>query len=136
LTLRLDGYDLSSGKITDTNGAIVLINDDDIIAASWKFTDMIAHWSRKHAQAVYVPSKRRMDNAQLQYAYGGLVRLAEQTDALRLFAAIASGVLFYDPAIKVENASSPNPINKRRSQWRVASRQIAGLYKTVETVSV
>jgi len=137
LTLRLDGYDLSSGKITDTNGAIVLINDDDIIAASWKFTDMISHWSRKHAQAVYVPSKRRrIDNAQLQYAYGGVVRLAEQTDALRLFAAVAAGILFYDPAIKVENASTPNPTNKRRSQWRVASKQIAGLYKTVETVSV
>lgn len=136
LTLRLDGYDSSSGKITDTNGAIVLINDEGVVAASWKFTDMISHWSRKHAQAVYVPSKRRIDNSQLQYSYGGLVRLAEQTDALRLFAAIASGVLFYDPAIKVENASSLNPINKRRSQWRVASKQIGGLYKTVETVAV
>ena len=140
LKLQFSGYDLESKKITDYSGAIHLLNDEDVVAASWRFTDIIAHWSRKHSKAVYVPSMRRIDprngSVQLQYCYGEIVRLAQETDALMLFSAIAAGLIYYDPAIKVENASSSNSNKKVRNQWRVASRNVSELYHIQETVRV
>ena len=41
-----------------------------------------------------------------------------------------------DPGIKLENASTDKPKHKKRSQFRVASKNIAALYETVETVEV
>jgi hypothetical protein len=92
-------------------------------------------WEVKHAKAVYVPSKRRTE-PKWQYAYGHKVRLAQGTDSLRLLRAFASGALYYDPGIKLESASTDQARSKKRSQFRVASRNIAALYETVETVAV
>ena len=135
LRILFTGYDLEKTRITDAGGAIILVNDDDVIAASWDFAGLIAHWSRKHAKAVYVPSKMR-SSPDRQYCYGGMVRLAEQTDSLRLLGSVAAGVLYYDPAIKLEQASSRRPHYKTRSQWRVPSRGISHLYEKVEVVAV
>jgi hypothetical protein len=83
---------------------------------------------------VYVPSLCRTE-PQRQYAYGHKVRLAEKTDSLKLLAAFACGEVYYDPGIKLENAST-NPKKKNRSQFRVASRNIKALYETVKVVEV
>jgi hypothetical protein len=138
LRLMLDGYDAARKRITNTCGSIVLLNDEDVVAASWDFAGIIAHWSRKHAKAAYVPSMMRVEgiNQQRQYCYGSHVRLAEQTDSLRLFDAIASGRLYYDPGIKMEQASSENPKIKPRSQWRVGSKDIGSLYEKLEVVAL
>lgn len=64
------------------------------------------------------------------------VRLAQGTDPLRLLRALAAGAVYYDPGIKVEQASTAHPATKRRSQFRVASKHIAALYETVEAVEV
>ncbi len=64
------------------------------------------------------------------------VRLAQGTDSLRLLRAGTAGAIYYDPGIKLENASTGNAKSKKRSQFRVASRNIAALYETVETVAV
>jgi hypothetical protein len=64
------------------------------------------------------------------------VRLAQKTDSLRLLRAFAAGAVYYDPGIKLENASSEKPKNKKRSQFRVASKNINVLYESVETVGV
>jgi hypothetical protein len=61
--------------------------------------------------------------------------LAEGTDSLRLLAALAVGAVYYDPGIKLENAST-KPLVKRRNQFRVASKNITALYEMVETVGV
>ena len=53
--------------------------------------------------------------------------------ALRAFAA---GTMYYDPGIKLENASTDKPKPKKRSQFRVASKNIAALYETVEAVEL
>lgn len=68
--------------------------------------------------------------------YGHKVRLARGTDSLRLLRAFASGAMYYDPGIKLENASTDRPKHKMRSQFRVASKNIAALYEAVETVFV
>ena len=50
--------------------------------------------------------------------------------------ALACGAVYYDPGIKLEQASSAKPVAKKRSQFRVASKNIAALYETVEVVEV
>lgn len=60
--------------------------------------------------------------------------LAQRTDGLRLLKALAGGAVYYDPGIKLEQASSAKPAAKKRSQFRVASKNIAALYETVEVV--
>jgi len=134
LTMELKGFDAINKKIIDADGEIELLNADGEIAASWSFKKILEHWSRKHMQAVYVPSKCRTE-PERQYSYGHLVRLAQKTDSLKLLEAFAAGAVYYDPGIKLERASS-DPEVKRRSQFRVASKNIAALYETVETVEV
>ena len=135
LTMHLNGYDANSGKITNPAGAIALVSDSGEVAAEWGFGKILEHWSHKHTKAVYVPSQCRIEPHR-QYCYGNKVRLAQITDSLRLLAAFAKGGVYYDPGIKVENASIGTPKTKKRSQFRVASRDISTLYEMVETVQV
>jgi len=134
LTLELNGYDLSSKKITSASGALALVDDKGRIAAAWGFAGLLSHWSRKHAKAVYVPSMRRKE-PMLQYSYGPKVRMAEGTDSFMLLKAFALGFVFYDPGIKLENMSTA-PKAKPRSQFRIASKCIPELYEKVEQVDV
>ena len=131
--MQLTGY--SEGRITDAAGSVVLVDVKGEVAASWSFTKILEHWTHKHAKAVYVPSNTRKEPS-WQYRYGHKVRLAQKTDALRLLNAMASGAVYYDPGIKLENASSEKPLTKKRSQFRVASKDIAALYETHETVEL
>ena len=134
LTMQLSGYDSTKKKITNASGAIALVSDAGTVAASWAFSGLLAHWARKHMRAVYVPSMRRTE-PQWQYAYGPQVRLAQRTDSLRLLAALASGVVYYDPGIKLENVSG-DAVSKRRSQFRVAPKAIGALYETIDVVDL
>ncbi len=134
LVLRLTGYDQARAAITDANGAMQLVNAAGEIAAAWSFSGLLAHWSRKHTKAVYVPSQSRKD-PHLQYTYGPRVRLAERTDSLKLLKALASGEVYYDPAVKVEFASTKAEV-KRRNQFRVPSKCIGALYEKVELVDL
>lgn len=127
LTLTLDGYDAQAGKITNAQGGIVLYDSLNVPAAVWRFSDLMSHWNRKHAQAVYVPSMKMSESLKLYYRYGNLVRLGEGTDFLRFLNCVASGTVYYDPGIKVENIST-KPRTKRRSQFRIQSKEIAALY--------
>ena len=111
------------------------MSDTGEVAAAWAFSGLLAHWSRKHTRAAYVPSMRRTE-PHWQYAYGARVRLAQRTDGLRLLKALACGAVYYDPGIKLEQASTEKPTSKKRSQFRVASKNIATLYETLEAVEV
>ena len=133
LTLMLLGYD--KGKITNTDGAIALLDDSGRVAASWDFGGLMAHWTRKHAHAVYVPSMMRSEPLR-EYRFAENVRLAEQPDFIRLLNAFHNGVIYYDPGIKLEQASSSKPKIKLRSQFRIKSRDIPEIYGKVETVDV
>lgn len=135
LTLVVQGYDATTGKIANLGGGISLITDEGEAAATWHFADMMTHWNRKHAKAVYVPSMRRVEPV-WQYCYGNIVQLGEGTDFYRLLAAISSGAVYYDPAIKLENASSLKPILKRRSQFRMKLTDLGGLYHQFEKLNL
>lgn len=134
LRMTLTGYDADPGKITDLDGGLALLDAGGELAAFWSFRSMMAHWNRKHAQAAYVPSLFRTPPP--EYSYGPQVLLCEQTDFLLFLRAFAAGRIYYDPAIKVENASAPKPEIKRRSQFRVAHGDLTGLYHRHEIVEL
>jgi len=135
LLLITEGYDATRGLITDANGCVALMSESGEMAAGWAFNSLFEHWSRKHAKAAYVPSQCRTEPRR-QYAYGHKVRLAQGTDSLHLLKALASGSVFYDPGIKLENASSDTPHSKPRSQFRIASKNVSAIYQGVETVEL
>lgn len=132
LMLRLSGFDAATGKITDLDGSVVLLDRDDNIAASWGFRGIISHWNRKHAKAVYVPSLMQFPPP--EYSYGAVVYLCEGTDVLLLLAAVSTGSVYYDPGIKIEAAGTTKPVIKRRSQFRVRHDDLNALYKSLKNV--
>jgi hypothetical protein len=134
LKLRLTGYDQGTGKISDMSGGIVLLDDTDKVAALWRFTGMIEHWNRKHAQAAYVPSLHQSPPP--EYRYGPRIHLCERTDLTLFLNAIASGVVYYDPGIKLENASAERPNIKRRSQFRIRHADLAQMYHSHEVIEL
>jgi hypothetical protein len=134
LALRITGFDAATGKITDVDGAIMLMARDDTIAASWGFKGIMAHWNRKHAKAVYVPSLMR--DPPPEYSYGSIVQMNEGTDVLLLLSAFASGAVYYDPGIKMERADTEMPVTKRRSQFRVKHSGLEALYRSSATVDL
>ena len=81
-----------------------------------------------------MPSQCRTE-PQRQYAYGHKVRLAEKTDSLKLLAAFACGEVYYDPGIKLENAST-KPKKKNRINFEVRVPNIKTLDETVKVVEV
>ena len=132
LKIVVDGYDSGAGKITNLDGGIALMSRGDEIAATWSFKGMMAHWNRKHAQAAYVPSLFRTPPP--EYSYGPRIHLCEQTDFLLFLRGFAAGVVYYDPAVKLENASTARPAIKRRSQFRIKHSEITQMYHRNEVV--
>lgn len=135
LALTLEGYDPATRKIADFGGGISLVDPKGTVAAIWRYKDLLSHWTRKHARAAYVPSIVRKEPRN-QYQYSSLVRLAEGTEFRLFLSAVASGDVYYDPGIKIVNASAVKPEIKKRSQFRIRSAAIPLLYTKVTEVDV
>ncbi|HJS00744.1 MAG TPA: MvaI/BcnI family restriction endonuclease [Flavobacterium sp.] len=134
LTLKLIGYDQCEGKIRNANGRIALIDANDNETASWSFSSMLLHWNRKHNQACYVPSLSEKTTGR-NYKYGNNVILGTGTDFLMFLKEMANGNIYYDPGIKLENMST-KPLIKKRSQFRIVSKNLGNLYKLNEIVDI
>lgn len=134
LKMELIGFDYDTGKIRNTNGMIALIDNQENVAASWSFSSMLLHWNRKHNRACYVPSISVLIPEQ-KYKYGSEVILGTGTDFQLFLKEMASGNIYYDPGIKMENIST-KPKIKRRSQFRVKSKHLGNLYNYCESVNV
>jgi len=134
LTLALIGFDIESSKIRNAGGSISLIDDKGNEASSWSFTSLIKHWNRKHNQACYIPSKSILMPAR-QYYYGNNILLGDGTDFQLFLKQMALGNIYYDPGIKMEQAST-KPLIKRRSQFRMKSGNINHLYKKAEQINL
>jgi hypothetical protein len=134
-TLAVRGFDASSGKITDVNGGIFLVDDGDADSAGWSFSRLIEHWGRKHAAAAYVPCESN-DGGDRAYRYTSPVMLGEGTRFEKFLAALATGTVYYDPGSKVEDASSTRPTVKARSQFRVGRKNLAQLYDRFTAESI
>jgi len=135
LLLTLVGYDARKKKIIDPSGGIALLTPEGEAAATWPYAGLLAHWNRKHARAAYVPSNMREEPVR-QYRFGSRVRLGTGTDFVLFLDAVSRGAVYYDPGIKMENASTAHPQIKRRSQFRIKSAQIPLLYRKLEVVDL
>ena len=127
LKLVVQGFDLKERKIQNLNGLVALVDRSDAVAASWSFAGIIDHWKRKHARSVYVPSLYRPDPP--EYSYGAIVDVCEGTDLVDLLHALATGIIFLDPALKMEANKASSPSIKRRNQFRVNHSNLAALYR-------
>ncbi|QYY36466.1 MvaI/BcnI family restriction endonuclease [Ruficoccus sp. ZRK36] len=134
LFLKLDGYCPFTNKITDFEGGIVLTNGTDI-AAKWPFPALVEHWSRKHAQAAYIPSMCQVLDSR-QYQYGGTIFTGRGTDFTMFLSAMSKDSVYYDPGIKGENWSTGRAKIKRRSQFRINSRNLGDLYNSFDAVEL
>ena len=135
LTLLLDGYDVEKKAIVDISKGVTLLTDSGDVAAVWHYAGMIEHWKRKHDRAAYVPSECRTEPSR-RYRYDRFVSLGEGADFLLVLAAFAHGQVYYDPGIKLEQASSRTPRVKRRSQFRMKWENLGTLYRKMEVVDV
>ena len=134
LEMQLIGFDAESGKIRNTNGRISLVDINGNETASWSFASMLLHWNRKHNQACYVPSLSETANER-QYKYGNNIILGTGTDFQLFLGQMANGNIYYDPGIKMENAST-KPKIKKRSQFRIKSQNLPNLYKINEVLDI
>lgn len=134
LNMQLVGFDVVSGKIRSAGGRIALIDRAGNEAAAWSFAALLEHWNRKHNQACYVPSQA-ITKPERQYQYGSQVTLGVETDFQLFLQQMALGNIYYDPGIKMENASV-KPVIKRRSQFRTKSLYLGNLYKKNEIVDL
>jgi len=136
LIMKLIGFDADEGKIADADGKIALIDAGDNITASWSFAKLMGHWKRKHSQAVYIPALRRKESNTHEYHYGKEVELGTGTNIEMMLQRMHEGFVFYDPGIKLENASSDGPKSKRRSQFRINHSQLEHLYQRFEFIDL
>ena len=134
LQIVLKGFDSVKGKIIDATGGISLMNSEGEEAAVWGYAEIMAKWNRKHNKAVYIPSQC-IQSPERQYWYGNLIRIGNGTDFLKYLQAMAEGKVYYDPGIKLENAST-NPRTKRRSQFRIKSANLPALYHSMDIVDL
>ena len=130
LTMKLDGFDSDSGKIRNAGGAINLTDIEGEVTASWSFSSLLKHWAKKHAKAAYIPSIVSRIPEQ-SYCYSGEVMLGVGTSFDLFLKEMEIGSIYYDPGIKMENVST-KPKIKRRSQFRIKSGNLAGLYNDFE----
>ena len=134
LEMQLIGFDYESGKIRNSNGRIALVDIQGNEASSWSFSSMLLHWNRKHNQACYVPSLSETADER-KYKYGNKIILGTGTDFQLFLRQMAIGNIYYDPGIKMENAST-KPKIKKRSQFRIKSKFLGELYKENELVTL
>lgn len=136
LTMKLSGYSAKPGEVTgrieNSKGGIQLVDKNGLLAASWKFSDLLNHWNHKHARAAYVPAVSKVEDGRRAFLFDRTVFLGIQTDFLRFLGALNSGLIVYDPGIKVEYSSAQSPVTKRRSQFRIKFSDLNGLYDRFE----
>jgi hypothetical protein len=134
LTLSMDGYNPTKGTIENSGGGIVLYDQFGDVAAGWTFSGLLERWSRKHDRAAYISGMKDPD--QWRFRYGNDIRLALGTDFSLFLKAVYNGLVYYDPGIKIEEASTLRPKIKRRSQFRIASNRLSDLYHQIENVKL
>ncbi len=133
--LKIDGYDPKSGKINDVSGGVMLYDSKGNLSAGWSFSGLISHWGRKHASAAYIP----YDNNGLtppSYSYKNPMYIGEGTAFEFYLKAMHDGKVVYDPGTKLSAATTQNSRVKARNQFRVAFKDLVGLYRTFESVEL
>ena len=125
LLMKIENYDPSRPVAAQSNIYAALLDEKNKLAAGWSLERLLNCWGAKHNEVVYVPASRTdatdTDDIREGYKYrvsfDNKILWCRKTSVDRLFQAIHSGVIFLDPAPKL-NISDKSQ-SKRRSQWRV-----------------
>jgi len=134
IVLNLRGFDSNRKIITDVNGGLELTSGEDVIA-SWAFSKLINHWITKHDKVAYIKSEMKQ-KPRRQYHYQSPVKLCEVTSFERILKAFSDRMVYYDPGIKLEKASTKHPTTKRRSQFRIKPKNLENLYEKHEYIDL
>jgi hypothetical protein len=135
LTMKMEGYDAKSGKITDPAGGLMLRDRAGNLAAGWSFDKVIDHWKRKHSNTCYVAYTANKDNELPHYLYGPQVKLGQGTSLEHLLKSLHSCAIYYDPGINMKlDKGKWKP--KKRSQFRVKWKDIHQLYHSLRVLDL
>ncbi|MBH1364778.1 hypothetical protein I5T79_10835 [Stenotrophomonas maltophilia] len=126
LRLDLHGYDRHN-QTYRPDGAVVMVNSTNEVAMSWSFSKLLDHWKSKHAKAAFVPSQI-LRSGLPKYRFGRRILLGTGAEFGRLLTSLANGNVYYDPGIKLEHPAEGRARSKKRSQFRVRSRDLEALY--------
>lgn len=138
--LEVTGFDPTSGEFSDQPDKIFVgINEpgSGLLISGWSLEKLANAWNTKHALAAYVPAELSSapDSGGDLYRFGAHWFMCEGTDVWRLLRAIASGLVYYDPAHTIYADGSA----KARPQWRIATTRLEAalrqLYARVSVVS-
>ena len=133
LTLVVNGFNSEKKVIENVNGAVELLTESGDCAASWSFEGLLLKWNRKHAQAAYVSYKSNK-NELPAYQFSSPTLMGEGTNFNLYLSALSAGLVVFDPASKVMNASTSKSTVKARSQFRMPVKKLASLYHKFEAV--
>jgi hypothetical protein len=133
LTMVVSGFNAEKKVIENVNGAVELLTDAGECAASWSFEGLLMKWNKKHAQAAYVPYKGN-HNEPPAYHYASPTLMGEGTNFNLYLSALSAGLVIFDPASKVMNASTLKSKVKARSQFRMPIKKLGNLYHKFEPV--
>lgn len=138
IRLTIVGYNDTKNIIDDIDGYIALTDQAGEIAAGWSFKNILNHWNRKHAQAVYVPSitQRALPSYQMRrpptsYHYGNKIEIARGTDFFKFLQILHKGSIYIDPGVKQLPTFS-----KKRNPFRVKHSDLADLYHHFSVVDI
>lgn len=135
LTMKMEGYDAKSGKITDPDGGLMLRDKEGKLAAGWSFDKVIEHWKRKHSNTCYVTYTAYKDKALPHYLYGPQVTLGQGTSLEHFLKSLHNCVIYYDPGINMKlDKGKWKP--KKRSQFRVKWKDINQLYRSLRELDL
>lgn len=133
LTMVISGFNSEKKIIENVNGAVELLTETGECAASWSFEGLLMKWNKKHAQAAYIPYiSNQLEPPAYQYASPTL--MGEGTNFNLYLSALSAGLVMFDPASKVMNASTLKSTVKARSQFRIPIKQLTNLYQKFESV--
>ena len=133
LTLVVSGFNATKKVIENVNGAVELLTESGECAASWSFEGLLMKWNKKHAQAAYVPYKSNQIEPPA-YQYNSPALMGEGTNFNLYLSALSAGLVVFDPASKVMNASTLKSTVKARSQFRIPVKKLTNLYQKFEPV--
>lgn len=125
-TMHIQGYDRATAKVVDVDGGIMLLDEKRECSAMWRFSDLIAHWNKKHSQAAYVKYVRLSDG---RYTYLSPVGLGVGTSFTHYLACLHDGKVIYDPGTKLTGLNSAKPKVKARNQFRIGYKNVGLLYQ-------
>jgi hypothetical protein len=140
LKLTISGYDSVNGFTgLQTDVVVSLVDHHGNCAASWSYIRLFESWNKKHANAVYVASEKRLRPGDpvhdADYRFGTTIWVCEGTSSRHLLDAIIDGAVVDDPGDTSKSGATGKP--KSRPQWRVKSiKSLKNLYDSVKKLSL